>query len=92
MNKANIQNNTVCDISSFQTYFQTVHFWGYDIFFLRSGYPINSIIQCQYIFIIWSIFSLNYQNVYDHQIFQSGDLLSGALTHKYAWHHNADLA
>ena len=34
----------------------------------------------------WSIFSLNYKNAYDHQTFQGGDMLQGALTHVYAWH------
>ena len=32
---------------------------------------------------------LNYQNAYGHQTSQSGDLLLGAFTHKYAWHLNA---
>ena len=36
----------------------------------------------------WSIFPLNYQNAYDHQTFQGGDILRGAFTHKYAWHLN----
>ena len=31
---------------------------------------------------------LNYQNAYDHQTFQGGDMLQGALTHIYAWHLN----
>ena len=30
-------------------------------------------------------FSSYYQNAYGHQTFQSGDMLRGALTHKYAW-------
>ena len=34
----------------------------------------------------WSIFPFNYQNVYDHQTFQGGDMLQGALTHIYAWY------
>ena len=33
-------------------------------------------------------FSLNYQNKYDHQTFQSSNILRGALTQKYAWHLN----
>ena len=33
-------------------------------------------------------FSYNYQNTYDHQTFQGGDILRGAFTHKYAWHLN----
>ena len=33
---------------------------------------------------MWSIFPLNYQNAYGHQTFQGGDMLRGALTHKYA--------
>ena len=31
-----------------------------------------------------SIFPHNYQNAYDHQTFQGGDMLQGALTHIYA--------
>ena len=34
----------------------------------------------------WSIFPLNYQNAYDHQNFQGGDMLQGALTHICAWY------
>ena len=34
------------------------------------------------------IFPLNYQNAYDHQTFQGGDMLQGYLTHAYAWHLN----
>ena len=30
----------------------------------------------------------SYQNGYGHQTFQGGDMLRGALTHKYAWHFN----
>ena len=30
------------------------------------------------------IFPLNYQNAYDYQTFQGGDMLQGALTHIYA--------
>ena len=33
-------------------------------------------------------FSSYYQNAYGHQTFQGGDMLQGALTHKYAWHHS----
>ena len=33
-------------------------------------------------------FSSYYQNAYGHQILQIGDMLRGALTHKYAWHLN----
>ena len=33
-------------------------------------------------------FFLHYQNAYDHQTFQGGDMLQGALTHIYAWHLN----
>ena len=36
----------------------------------------------------WSIFPHNYQNAYDHQTFQGGDMLQGALTHTDAWHLN----
>ena len=53
------------------------HFCVCDIFFSPSGYPINSIFQCQYVFIKcfwWSIFLL--------------DMQQGALTHKYTWHLN----
>ena len=28
------------------------------------------------------------QNGYDHQTFQGGEMLRGALTHKYVWHLN----
>ena len=35
-----------------------------------------------------AFFPLNYQNAYDHQMFQGGDLVQGALTHIYAWHLN----
>ena len=30
-------------------------------------------------------FSLNYQNAHDHQTFQDGDMLQGALTHIYIY-------
>ena len=33
-------------------------------------------------------FPLNYHNAYDHQAFQCGDMLQGALTYIYAWHLN----
>ena len=33
-------------------------------------------------------FSSYYQNAYGHQTLQGGDMLRGALTHKYAWHLN----
>ena len=33
-------------------------------------------------------FPLNYQNAYDHQTFQGGEMLQRALTHKNAWHLN----
>ena len=36
----------------------------------------------------WSIFPLNYKNAYGHQIFQVGDMLRGAVTHKYTWYLN----
>ena len=65
------------------------HFCVCDIFFSPSGYPINSLFQCQYVFIRcfwWSIFPLNYQNTYGHQTFQGGDMQGGALAHKYAWY------
>ena len=29
-----------------------------------------------------------YQNAYGHQTLQGGDMIQGALTHKYAWHLN----
>ena len=48
-------------------------------------YPINSIFQCQYVFIrcfCWSLFPLNYQNSYGPQTFQGGNIQRGALTHK----------
>ena len=35
-----------------------------------------------------AFFPLNYQNAYDHQMFQGGDLVQGALTHIYACHLN----
>ena len=35
-----------------------------------------------------AFFLLHYRNAYGHQTFQSGDILRGALTHKYAWHLN----
>ena len=61
-------------------------------FFLPNGYPINSILQWQYIFTRFVLFMkhffLYYQNAYDHQPFQGGDMLQGALTHIYPWHHN----
>ena len=49
-----------------------------DIFFLHSGYPINSYLinwlsNQQYVFercFWWSIFRLNYQKVYGHQTFR----------------------
>ena len=31
-----------------------------------------------------AFFLLHYRNAYVHQTFQSGDILRGALTHKYA--------
>ena len=34
----------------------------------------------------WSIFPLNYHNACDHQTFQGGDMLQGALTYIYARH------
>ena len=52
---------------------------------------MNSIFQCQYVFIRrfwWSIFPLNYQNAYGHQTFQCDHMRPGALTHKYARHLN----
>ena len=36
----------------------------------------------------WSIFPLNHKNAYGHQIFQVGDMLRGAVTHKYTWYLN----
>ena len=33
-------------------------------------------------------FSPIYQNAYDYQTVQGGDMLRGALTHRYAWHLN----
>ena len=33
-------------------------------------------------------FSSYYQNAYDHQTFQGGDMLQGVFTHKYAYHLN----
>ena len=33
-------------------------------------------------------FSLNYQNAHDHQTFQDGDMLQGALTHIYIYMHD----
>ena len=33
-------------------------------------------------------FPVHYQNANGHQIFQGGDTVWGALTHKYAWQHN----
>ena len=33
-------------------------------------------------------FSSYYQNAYGHQTLQGGDMLQGALTHKFAWHLN----
>ena len=33
----------------------------------------------------------SYQNVYGHQTLQGGDMLQGALTHKYAWKLNGVL-
>ena len=33
-------------------------------------------------------FSSYYQNAYGHQTLQCGDMLRGALTHKYAWNLN----
>ena len=58
------------------------HFGVCDISFSPSGYPINSIFQCQYVFkmILMEHFSSNYQNAYGHQTFQGGDLWRGALT------------
>ena len=51
--------------------FQNVHFyWGCDIFSCLVGIQLT----------------LNYQNAYGRQTFQSGDLLPGAFTNKYAWH------
>ena len=35
-----------------------------------------------------AFFLSNYQNTYDHQTFQSGYMLWGALNHKYAWDQN----
>ena len=67
------------------------HFCVCDNFFSPSGYPINSLFQCKYVFIRcfrWNIFLLNYQNAYGHQTFQCGDMWQGALTHKYPWHFN----
>ena len=64
------------------------HFYVCDIFFSPSGYPVNSLFQCQYVFIgcfWWGIFPLNYQNAYGQQTFQCGDMQWGALTNKYAW-------
>ena len=36
----------------------------------------------------WSIFPPNYQNAYNHQTFQVGDMLQGALTDVSTWHLN----
>ena len=53
--------------------FQNVRFyWGCDIFSCLVGIQLT----------------LNYQNAYGRQTFQSGDLLLGAFTNKYAWHLN----
>ena len=35
-----------------------------------------------------ALFFRNYQNAYDDQAFQGGDMLQGALTYIYAWHLN----
>ena len=37
---------------------------------------------------MWRIFPFKYQSAYGHQTFQGGEMLRGALTHKYAWHLN----
>ena len=53
--------------------FQNVRFyWGCDIFSCLVGIQLT----------------LNYQNAYGRQTFQSRDLLPGAFTNKYAWHLN----
>ena len=66
-------------------------------FFLFSGYPINSILvhfntRVVHIYKILAFdeafFPPNYQSAYDYQTFQGGDMLRGALTHRYAWHLN----
>ena len=65
---------------------QYVHICGCYIFFLSSGYPMNSIFQSEYILIRFMFlmehflltFPLNYQNVYDYQTFQDADMFQGA--------------
>ena len=65
------------------TFFETGAFFSYLVviqstqFFSGSTYLQDS---C-----FWRrIFPLNYQNAYDYQTFQGGDMLQGALTHIYA--------
>ena len=50
-------------------------------FFCGSTYLLDSCIW-------WNTFPLSYQNAYNHQTFQGGNILRGALTHKYGWHPN----
>ena len=60
-------------------------------FFLPNGYPNNSVFEWQCLFIRF-VFLMDHflmdQNTYCHQTFQGGDMLRGALTHKYDLHLN----
>ena len=66
-----------------------MYIWEVVLFFSPSGYPINSI--CSVAVRIYNIHVFDeafFQNDYGHQTFQVGDMLRGALTHKYAWYLN----
>ena len=71
------------------------YFWGCDIFLSPSGGPVNSSFQWHHVFIRSTFsmkhFSSYYQNVYGHQTLQGGDMLRGALTHKYTWYLNLQM-
>ena len=74
------------------TFLKNAHFWGYDIFsrlvVIQSTQFLSGSTYLSDSYFWWSIFPLNFQNAYAQQTFQGGEMLRGALTHKYAWHLN----
>ena len=99
MNKLNIHNNIIISILTFQNgpnnFFRSTGFYFKSKvierekaslfnfcapFFKIFVFEVVAFLSC--LVVIQSTF--NYQNAYSHQTFQSGELLRGALTHKYA--------
>ena len=99
MNKSNIHNNIIVSFLTFQNglkdFFRSTGFYFISKiiegekamlfnfcahFFKIFVYEVVAFLSC--LVVVQSTF--NYQNAYYRQTFQSGELLRGALTHKYA--------